>query len=238
MMFCTGKKDFPHGGKEITYYVLSPNMQCIATGSNEDGSIVVWTITKDLIVKYDNSLNANDLERALSADKFYTEDFEVDFAILDITTKSVQILSAQGLEGYTEHTFLENGDLAIVKGDPVYRAYIFSKSNSDGKHKWTCKNIIELEKFNSCHITKKGKSFLCFEIPGLVMQWDLITRKFDMRYILNFGISLSQIKLSFDNALLAIRGFKEGVGINVSIYLTKSGMLVATSKKFRCGSKS
>src|SRR6185437_14961325 len=70
MMFFMGKKnDVPHGGKEINHYVLSTNMQCIATISVEDKSIVVWTITKELIVKYDNSLNVNDLERALNADK-------------------------------------------------------------------------------------------------------------------------------------------------------------------------
>ncbi|KAF0520414.1 hypothetical protein F8M41_016344 [Gigaspora margarita] len=254
------KNDVPHGGQEINLYFLSPNMQYIATVSREDKSLIVWTITKDLIIKYDNSLNGNDLVRALNADKFCKnpdfkietlihpfymggisdckqviitrlnpEFFEFDFAIFDITTKSRQILSAQGLEvGKSHMFFLENGDLAIVKSDPVYRAYIFSKSNSNRKHKWICKNIVELEKFNSCHITEKGKLFLYFKIPGLVMQWDLITRKFDMRYILNFGITSPRIELSFDNALLAICGSKKDDSINVSIYLTKSGLMVAT----------
>ncbi|RIB22239.1 hypothetical protein C2G38_2033726 [Gigaspora rosea] len=50
-----------HGGKKINQYVLSPNKHCIATCSEEDKSIFVWTITEELIVKYHNSLNINDI---------------------------------------------------------------------------------------------------------------------------------------------------------------------------------
>ncbi|CAG8766719.1 15259_t:CDS:1, partial [Cetraspora pellucida] len=133
--------------------------------------------------------------------------------------------------------FLENGDLAIVKGEPVYRVYIFSKSNSSGKHKWTCKNSIELEKstyIESYYISKKGKLFMSFRMPFVVTQWDLITRKFDMQYILNwdltpFDLCGLKIELNGDNTLLAMACYK---GLNKSIvyiYLTKSGMMVANS---------
>ncbi|KAF0558435.1 hypothetical protein F8M41_009325 [Gigaspora margarita] len=174
------KNKVPHGGKKIDEYVLSPNMKCIATFSKEDKSIVAWSITDELIVNYDNSLNVNDLERALNTDKLCKkpdfnyenifeniygdvllgisncqqviiqlsyDDFAIGFAIIDIRTKLRQILIAQGLEGLTYCVaFLENEDLVIIKFWPVYRAYIFSKSNINEKQKWTCKNIIELEK--------------------------------------------------------------------------------------------
>ncbi|RIB05039.1 hypothetical protein C2G38_632164 [Gigaspora rosea] len=64
------KNNVPHGGKNIDSYVLSPNMKCIGTLSKEDKSIVVWSITNELIVNYDNSLNISDLEHALNTDKF------------------------------------------------------------------------------------------------------------------------------------------------------------------------
>ncbi|RIB04598.1 hypothetical protein C2G38_668177 [Gigaspora rosea] len=70
------KNNVPHGGKKFDRYVLSPNMKCIASISYEDKSIVVWSITDELIVNYDSSLNVNDLEHALNTDKFCkTPDF-------------------------------------------------------------------------------------------------------------------------------------------------------------------
>ncbi|RIB28995.1 hypothetical protein C2G38_2239200, partial [Gigaspora rosea] len=284
------KNVVPHGGKKIDELVLSPNMECIATLSIDDKSIIVWTIsktiTKELIVKYDSSLGVNDLERTLNADKFckkpdinfedlflprsligtsdckhiiieiYSSYFEMNFAIIDTTTKLRQRLIAQGLEqialpvnGAESRSFLENGDLAILKVKPVYRVYIFSKSNPNGKHKWTCKKSIELEKFDLDpytnsedsynFISKKGKLFVCFRYPWVIMQWDLITRKFDMQYILNwkqnklsveaFRIEALRIELNSDNTTLAVAENDFYGKYWVYIYLTKSGVMVVNT---------
>ncbi|KAF0448581.1 transient receptor potential cation channel subfamily a member 1-like [Gigaspora margarita] len=253
----------PHGGKKIVKYVLSPNMHYIATLSVEDESIVVWTITKELVVKYDNSLNANDLKIALNKfkktfkssesvsnlkfeDAFISRNFigisnckqvllqsiniygEFYYAIIDITTKLLQIL-----KGYTI-AFLENEDLVIVKKIPVYRAYIFSKSKSNGKHQWTCKNSIELKKFDNSYLFQNGKLLLILEMACtnyVVMQWDLITRKFDMQYILNWNIEATTIylmKLNNDNTLLAVVVLDRSFRMVVYVYSTKSGFIVAT----------
>ncbi|KAF0558433.1 transient receptor potential cation channel subfamily a member 1-like [Gigaspora margarita] len=256
------KNNVPHGGKKIDNYVLSPNMKCIATLSEEDKSIVVWSITDELNVNYESSLNVNDLEHALNTDNFCKKpgfnfeiifdepdvlvgisnykqviirlsgvDFVIDFAIIDIRTKLRQILLAQGLEGWTKRVaFLENEDLVVIKLRPVYRAYIFSKPNINGKQKWACKNCIELEKkVNLCYITKKGKLFMRFNytIP-IVMQWDLITRKFDMQYILDLNFGDIRMDLNSDNTLLAISGDKiHDYGSVICVYLTKSGMMIA-----------
>ncbi|RIB04599.1 hypothetical protein C2G38_2048308 [Gigaspora rosea] len=59
----------------------------------------------------------------------------------------------------------------------------------------------------------------------VVMQWDLITRKFDMKYILDLNLSISRIEaeLNSDNTLLAISGGKlADIGYVVCVYLTKS----------------
>ncbi|RIB25768.1 hypothetical protein C2G38_411928 [Gigaspora rosea] len=248
-------------------------MKCIATLSTKDISIVVWSITNELIVNYESSLNVNDLEHALNTDKFCKvpdlnfenifenifgdgllgvsnckqviirlsdDDFAINFAIIDIKTKLRQILISQGLEGWTESVaFLENGDLVVIKLQPVYRAYIFSKSKINGKQKWTCKNSIELGKKDaSCHIfSKKGKLFICldYKMP-VVMQWDLITRKFDIQYILDLNTNIDssiRMELNSDNTLLAISNGKVlGLGSVVCVYLTKSGMMITNSRYF------
>lgn len=58
--------DEPHGGKQISDYVFSPNMQYIATLSSKDQSIIGWTITKELTIEYGNSISADDLKSVLN----------------------------------------------------------------------------------------------------------------------------------------------------------------------------
>ncbi|KAF0558233.1 transient receptor potential cation channel subfamily a member 1-like [Gigaspora margarita] len=257
----------PHEGKEISNYVFSPRMQNIATLSEEDKSIVVWTITEELIVKYDNTLVANDFKNVLNASKFggsfsdfrfedifarhkntsidisdykqiilklkRHDDFSFDFVLIDTTTKSRQILSAQGLtETIASIAFLKKGDLTIVKGEPVYRAYIFSKSN--GKLPWTCKKSFELEKFYFCSIHQNGKLFLFFETPSfLIMQWDLTTQNFDMQYKLysNQRVTHSRLgnlktKLNDENTLLAVH-WDHFYSCDIYVYSAKSGRIIA-----------
>ncbi|RIB08594.1 hypothetical protein C2G38_2146977 [Gigaspora rosea] len=71
----------PHEGKEISNYVFSPRMQNIATLSEKDKSIVVWTIT-ELIVKYANALNANDIQVVLDTYESFS-----DFRFEDIIAR-------------------------------------------------------------------------------------------------------------------------------------------------------
>ncbi|CAG8439112.1 14821_t:CDS:2 [Cetraspora pellucida] len=228
----------PHGGKKINEYVLSPNMHSIATLSEEDKSIVVWSITEELAVKYDSSLTISDLKHPFDTYEFESNKLigisdckqvilRLDnLVIIDVATKSGQILSAQGLKEWASIDFLENGDLAIIKGYPVYRAYIFSKSKSDGIYQWTCKNSIELEEFHECSVFQNGKLFIVFRKPNVIQQWDLITQKFEMQYILDWNLYYFtlKMKLNSENTLLAVSGNK------VYVYSTKSGILMANSR--------
>ncbi|KAF0526861.1 wd-40 repeat protein [Gigaspora margarita] len=161
--------DEPHGGKRISDYVFSPNMQYIATLSSKDQSIIGWTITKELTIEYGNSISADDLKSVLNTREemfprptldyvlaeyrkplvgvsecgqiilnlenysgFFGKYSEViAFEIIDITTKSRQILSAQGLIGTAASiAFLKNGCLIIISPSLDYRAHVFLKSKS------------------------------------------------------------------------------------------------------------
>ncbi|KAF0559045.1 transient receptor potential cation channel subfamily a member 1-like [Gigaspora margarita] len=249
--------DAPHRGKRIDKYVFSPNMQYIATWSEDDKSIVGWTVSDELIVKSDSSVNSDHLKDIFNTDNLENvlrlsklinrligvsnckqiallldeRDDPYNFEIIDIVTKSRQILNAQGLKGMIDRlTFLENGELVIIKGKPVYRAYIFSKSNNK---RWKCKDSIELKKYYKAYIFKNGKLLLAFDIPFIIKQWNLITRKFEMIYILNWNIS-QELSMNFnsDCTLLAVYGDnidtkKEQINFIVFIYSTKSGRLIA-----------
>ncbi|RIB19854.1 hypothetical protein C2G38_2035725 [Gigaspora rosea] len=243
----------PHGGKNISEYVCSPNIQYIVTWSKDDDkSIVGWTITddpsNDLSIEPINSLNTNDLKSLLKFDDFKyfslkrasdCKQFIIlyfgrpnEFAVINITTKSRQILNAQGLKDnkldfdMDDIAFLENGDIAIAKGEPVYRAYIFSKLKFNDKYQWICKNSIELEKNFKCKIYKNGTLLMHFLTPNVITQWNLITQKFEMQYILNLNLfakkSENQFEMNSDNKLLAIAFHTENKSIAVYVYSTKS----------------
>ncbi|KAF0459569.1 transient receptor potential cation channel subfamily a member 1-like [Gigaspora margarita] len=251
----------PHRGKNIDEYVFSLNMQYIVTWSKDDQSIVGWSITNDLSndlsIEPINSLNTDDLKSLLNTDNIpyiqlkrasdckqfiilYFESVKFPkFAVIDITTKSRQILNAQGLkdnklnDNMDDIAFLKNGDLAIAKTKPIYRAYIFSKLKFNGKYQWTCKNSIELEKYYDykCKINKNGTLFMHFYTTYVITQWNLTTRKFEMQYILNLNLrahfTFSWIEMNNDNTLLAIAFYTESWSIAVYVYSIKSGIEIA-----------
>lgn len=250
----------PHRGKKISKYVFSPNMQYFVTWSNEDKSIVGWTITEheEFKLKFDNLISSEEFKKIVlvtGKQRYKYTRYELigvsnckhiilkinrkdpyNFEIIDITAKLRQELNAQGLKGHIDSiTFLENGDLAIVKKHPVYRVYIFSKSKSNGKQQWTCKDIIKLNKeFYSSFIFKNGRLLLVFEIPSVIMQWNLKTLKLETQYILNWNLyrfSL-ELKMSGDNKLLAASSCTRGPGTSIHVYSTESGDLVAHGEYF------
>ncbi|RIB20465.1 hypothetical protein C2G38_2244548 [Gigaspora rosea] len=251
----------PHRGKKISKYVFSLNMQHIVTWSEDDQSIVGWSITNDLSndlsIEPINSLNINDLKSLLKIDKLkhielkdasdckqfiiLSFGYQYEFAVIDITTKSRQILNVRGLKDnkldfYGDIAFLENEDLAIAKAKPIYRAYIFSKLKFNGKYQWIYKNSIELEKdyyneFYKCKINKNGTLFMYFHTPHVITQWNLITRKFEMQYIPNLNLRVSvignRLEMNSDNTLLATMASTESRNIAIYVYSTKSGIEIA-----------
>ncbi|KAF0551560.1 transient receptor potential cation channel subfamily a member 1-like [Gigaspora margarita] len=245
------KRNFnePHEGKKIFKYVISPNMQYIVTLSIEDRSIVGWAITEELELEFDKSINFEELKNitvlegvvdligVTNCKQIILNIFKSDtygFEIIDITTKSRQELNAQGLKGYFNEfndsaTFLENGNLIIVKRYPTFWAYIFSKFN--GKPQWTCENIIKLKDFHRSFIFKNGKLLLVFDIPFVIMQWSLKTLEFKMQYILNWNLSEYRYSLKLEmndnNKLLTVASHESDEGTLIYVYSMESGTIVA-----------
>ncbi|CAG8503633.1 18431_t:CDS:2, partial [Acaulospora morrowiae] len=133
-------KDYVHSKKIITSLVYSPNMRYIATSSNKydnmensseeyDQSVCVWDF-----VERERGANSFNLNRLTSRWKLkrvsdckhillsIDRNIPYDLEIIDITTGSKKTLNTQGLKGRTcEATFLKDGKLVVVKGDPAYR---------------------------------------------------------------------------------------------------------------------
>ncbi|CAG8541556.1 231_t:CDS:2 [Acaulospora morrowiae] len=185
----------PHNGKSISKLVYSPNMKYVATISDNDNSIVVWKINDEhselepVCTRFLGSYIKNQWTLSGVLDYKYvllqkSRGKAYDFEIIDIQTGSEQILKAQSLTGAVDGaSFLENGDVVMVKGEPSYRAYIFSKPDFNSGHQWRHKGSIEINKYHKYVISRKGKLLILLDVPSVIMQWDLETLKFEAQYL-------------------------------------------------------
>ncbi|KAF0551562.1 hypothetical protein F8M41_023131 [Gigaspora margarita] len=198
-------------------------MQYIATWSEEDQSVVGWVITDELELKFDKSINSEELKNITDLKKLH--------GLIGVSNCKQILLQIyrEDLYGFDSATFLENGDLVIVKRNPACSAYIFSKFN--GKPQWACENIIKLKDFDRSFIFKNGKLLLVFRIPFVIMQWNLKTLEFEMQYILNWNLSKYEywlkLEMNDDNKLLAVSGLESDGRRLICVYSTESGAVVA-----------
>ncbi|KAF0403807.1 hypothetical protein F8M41_009220 [Gigaspora margarita] len=109
----------------------------------------------------------------------------------------------------------------IIKGDPIYRAYIFSLTNSDDKYQWKCINIIKLTNFYKSFILPKGKFLFLTEIPFVITQWNLESLKFEAQYVLDLNMFEDKyyidVQLNVDNTLLVVFNRKQDA---INVYST------------------
>ncbi|KAF0561206.1 transient receptor potential cation channel subfamily a member 1-like [Gigaspora margarita] len=242
-------REILHGGKKISQYVFSSNMQYIATFSKEDQSIVGWNITKEFKLEFDDLISAQELKKImLITDEVIPVKLIVRLGgvsnykqiititpkeIIDIPTKKQLIVNAKFLKGYISSIcFLENEDLAVVNEYSLheYCVYIFSKSMSSGKCQWKYKNhSIALKNCEISPMLKNGRALIIFEMPFAVMQINLNTQKLEMQYILNWNLRGVRLLLDMnpDNSLLAVAGKTNINRSAVYVYSTKSGIMLA-----------
>ncbi|CAG8685228.1 18440_t:CDS:2, partial [Acaulospora morrowiae] len=101
-----------------------------------------------------------------------------------LNTEKETKLNAPNFEGEMDSWgFIENSDFAVIKGDPIYRAYIFSHSKKD-KDKWNCIKMIELKHFTWSHISFDKKLFLAIEKTLILSQWNLKNLILEQQYMI------------------------------------------------------
>ncbi|CAG8508277.1 7240_t:CDS:2, partial [Scutellospora calospora] len=219
-------------------------MKYVATWSKYDKSIYGWPVVEGKQrLDFDNSISSQDLKdipvhvtsndlRDIPAHAInYVDDFSEVTGIIDLKTKLLQKFNAQGLSKlftYETVRFLENGNLTIVKGDPIYRAYIFSHTNSNDEYQWKCINVIDLKDFYKCFVLPKGKLLLLSEIPFVISQWDLKSLKFEAQYVLDLNVFKDKdyidLQLNIDNTLLAVFNHKQDA---INLYSTRTSIMIS-----------
>ncbi|CAG8750485.1 17969_t:CDS:2, partial [Acaulospora morrowiae] len=189
----TDTKINPHNGESISELVCSPNMKYFATISDEDHSIFGWEIKEgqselepDYSINFEKYTSNTWTLLGVSNNKYILLQKDYDIELIDLETGSEQKLLTGAVDGAS---FLENGDVVMVEGKPVYRASIFSKPNPNNGRQYKYKSSIELTKYNKCAISRKGKLLILLDIPFVIMQWDLETLMFEAQYVLDLAFN-------------------------------------------------
>ncbi|CAG8570382.1 25181_t:CDS:2 [Racocetra persica] len=236
----SAEHNIPHRGKRIQTIVCSPNFKYVATFSKEGKDVFMYPVNMDKIsalLNYAHSINSNDSNDdkilndvfeliAVSDCKHIivetykkNETFHCDFKLIDIVKKKPCSL----VEGIQTINFLDNGDVAFIKGELLY---IYSKSKIQDEILWICKNKIELSPFIKCFIFPKGKLLLVTNIPFMITQFDLKTLAIEAQYLLNWDMydknSDIYLELNNNNTLLAMDDM-----YIIKTFSTENGMLIA-----------
>ncbi|CAG8526929.1 16753_t:CDS:2 [Acaulospora morrowiae] len=107
-----------------------------------------------------------------------------NICIYNLNTENQNRLSAPDLENKMDSwSFIKNDDFIVVKGEPIYRAYIFSYDKRDSDN-WNCKRMIELKYFTWSYIDFNEKLFLAIEDTLILSQWNLDGLVLEQQYML------------------------------------------------------
>ncbi|CAG8467058.1 15139_t:CDS:2 [Acaulospora morrowiae] len=230
---------FGDGNNSHNFEVFcSPKMEYIATVNYKDRSVYTWKFTKsengECGLKLDHFF---DLKKINLMAPISVSDFEnilignsLTLEITDYEHRRIKILNTQeDLKGRIDYSgFLENGDLIVIEGDPVYQVHIFSK-----KDQWRCTDIIKLVEYRRLVISRERVLILLY-VPFIIMQWNLATRKFEAQYELDWSLAKFResilMELNNDCTLLAVAGrlYQAWKGNSkVYFYCTKTGTMIA-----------
>ncbi|CAG8511322.1 10438_t:CDS:2 [Acaulospora morrowiae] len=209
----------PHNGKKIDKVVFSPKMGYVATASFEHRSVCMWKFNQEkngeLKLELYHSFDLGDT--VLGAPicvsdfgKILTGNFYKGSYIYEIRDRMSDKIVEKLLDGKDHENalvtcgFLTNGRFAVVERDP-YQVHIFSKVGGQ----WHGTRNVKLVKFKNAAISQ-DRVLILIELPFVIMQWNLITRKFEKQYELDWSLAEYRkgilMELSNDQQILAVAG--------------------------------
>ncbi|KAF0408463.1 transient receptor potential cation channel subfamily a member 1-like [Gigaspora margarita] len=201
-------------------------MQFIATWSDEDKSIVGWTIMEEL---------TEELTEKPTPKPYYSiniDEFRSIFYPIN-QDKLRSMLKEDALIGVSNH---KQVILKIDRDDPYNFEIIDIKSksrqilNNVQGLKGIIDNITFLENGEL-----NGRLLMLFGIPSIIVQWNLVTREFEEQYILdweplrlNFAYYKFMMQLNNDSTLLAVvaQSIEDSKTLLIYVYSSESGIVI------------
>ncbi|CAG8688998.1 3131_t:CDS:2, partial [Scutellospora calospora] len=235
----------PHNGKPISKIICSPKMKYVGTWSNEDKSVILWSIiTGQQHLKYENEISRTSITEpdTLSAvsDNMHvvikTNSYHLNFEIFEISTKKKPFLRFPNSRNVIDRSeFTINGDFIVVSNFPSYRAYVFTPtipSDSNPEIKWNCTSMFELTYFCDSFITTQGNLILFNDKTFQLTNWIIKTLEFQTNCPIDWNYEPVLVEVTEDEELLAIyakNDFDNDLEKSkIYIYSTRNGMNLAT----------
>ncbi|CAG8612348.1 3072_t:CDS:2, partial [Dentiscutata heterogama] len=129
----------PHNGKPISKIICSPRMKYVGTWSNDDKSVVLWSIiTGQEHLKYENEILRTSITEpntlsAVSDDMHVvikTNSYHLNFEMFEVMTKQKPPLRFPNIRNIIERSeFTINGDFVVDDNPGTSRIYIYSTMN-------------------------------------------------------------------------------------------------------------
>ncbi|CAG8559824.1 17889_t:CDS:2 [Acaulospora morrowiae] len=183
----------PNNNKKIARVVCSPNMKYVATASLEDSSVYVWKFPDRKKGEYELKFNHSlDLK-------------EVDLMEPIKVSDSKDVLIGNCCKN----------SLILEIRDPGNNPIKILNAQEDLKGRIDCSGFLK----NGELVIVEGdpvyqeKVLILLDIPFVIMQWNLVTRKFEAQYELNWSLTMSwksigmELNKSFDGTGFGIMNF-------------------------------
>ncbi|CAG8778484.1 28862_t:CDS:2, partial [Racocetra persica] len=189
----------PHNGKIISKIICSPRMKYVGTWSNDDKSVVLWSIiTGQQHLRYENEISRTSITEPVTlsavSDNMHvvikTNSYHLNFEIFDVSTKQKPLLQFPNSRNIIDRSeFTRNGDFVVISNFPSYRAYIFTPTPPDSNSlvEWILTSMLELNYFSDSFITIQGNLILFNNKTFQLTSWIIKTREFQANGPIDWG---------------------------------------------------
>ncbi|CAG8705638.1 18022_t:CDS:2, partial [Dentiscutata erythropus] len=235
-----------HKGYPITQIDCSPKMKYVATLSEFDKSVVLWSIEKgnpNLHRKNTISIDNIDVGSETSTTFTVSDNGYVavklrglnprNFEIYNIKTAKISSLDLPYLHNNISHlSFIDDEKLVMVSSED-HKVYILYQKEEGGK--WILKSMLELKNFNTSdkiYITSKGKLIIFKNVTHEIMIWNLkspieeqiyLKSPTEVQILLDWNLNFEGIGLSDDEEMLGVTASSSKLTY-LYIFSTRNGM--------------
>ncbi|CAG8563202.1 12112_t:CDS:2 [Dentiscutata erythropus] len=232
----------PHNGYPITQIDCSPKMKYVATLSEFDKSVVLWSIdSKSQSLQYENTKLIINIDVGPETSTTFTvsdngfvamklrSSNPYNFGIYNLRTKTTEKspLHFPYLHKNISHlSFINNGNLVTISTNE-HKACILYPKEKDNRVKWIFKSMIELKNISASDkifITPKGKLIFLKKETYEITIWNLEPLSIEAQILLDWNLNFECVGLSDDEELLGISASSELHVTYLYIFSTTTGM--------------
>ncbi|KAF0507084.1 transient receptor potential cation channel subfamily a member 1-like [Gigaspora margarita] len=247
--------DDPHNGYPITQIDCSPKMEYVATLSEFDKSVVLWSVdTKSQSLQYENTISNKmiDIGSETSTTFAVSDNGCVAIKLRRLNPRNFEIYNLKKkptetslhfpyLHKNISHlSFTNNGNLVMISTNE-HKTYIFYPKETDNHVEWIFKSMIEMKNFSvsdRIYITPKGKLIFFKKETYEITIWNLKTLSIEAQILLDWNFNFECVGLSDDEELLGISAssskskstylyvFSTTNGMNLSKYTYEESVMI------------